>query len=165
MNRRASLRLAVLSVVVAVGYIAGVGWTMYGMQADWPFLTWVLLGVGAVLLWLVMVGERTRPQWGAGLLVGLGLCLAILGWIGSGAGGAIPAYGGDDVYWAITYDWASNTLRFGETIPSARPPVRVHPNRALLLGGTLLTALGLSLGLTDRTMDAHPASPESAGTQ
>lgn len=156
--------MGVLSVVVAVGYVAGLGWTLYGMHADWPFLTWVLLGVGAVLLWLAFVDERTRSQWVATLLVGLGLCLAILGWIGSGAAGTLPAYGGDEVYWAITYDWASNTLRFGNTIPSADPTVRVHPNRALLLGGTLLTALGLALGLTAQTTDATPTPTESTGT-
>ena len=163
--RHPPLKIGILSVVVAVGYVAGLGWTMYGMQPLWPFWTWVLIGVGAPLLWLVIVDERSRSHWVAGLLVGLGVGLTILGWIGSGVVSDLSAYGGEDVYYGITYDWASNTLRFGETMPEANYPAHVHPNRSLLAGSTLLIVLGISLGLMDRTADAESAPPESTGAQ
>lgn len=163
MNHRPSMGLAVLSVVVAVGYVTGMGWTMYGTQADWPFWTWVLLGVGAPLLWFVMVDERARAHWVVGLLVGLGVGLAIFGWIGDGALLHDAPYGGAEAYYGITYEWTTNTLRFGTTIPGGDYPARVHPNRLLLIGATLLTSLGISLGLTAHTTDANPAPPDSTG--
>lgn len=151
------MRIAVLSSIVAVGYVAGLGWTMYGMQPLWPFWTWVLIGVGSLLLWLITTDKRTRETYVSAILIGLGVGLVFTGLIGSGVVSDLTAYYGEDVYYGITYDWTTNTLRFGKTIPEGHYPAHVHPNRPLILGGTLLATLGIYLGFTDRIKDANSA--------
>lgn len=155
--------MAVVALLSTVGYVAGLGWTLYGMQPLWPFWAWVLLGVGALLLWLVRVDERSRSHWVAGLLVGLGVGLAIFGWIGDGGVGSGPVYVGEEVYYGMMYEWTSNTLHFGRTIPGGDYPARVHPNRALLVAGTLLTTTGVFLGIRQRTLHTNPEGRSSAG--
>ncbi|MFD1513998.1 hypothetical protein [Halomarina rubra] len=150
-----------VAVCSVLGYEFSLFWVNYGPVSNHEF--W-LLGLLAVPVALMLTA--TRGRWDSRTVVALlvlGTVTSVVGLVGSSAVAPAGPILGPETYHAFRYDWASNTLRYGQTNPGGTPPSLVHPHRLSMLFGVVALTLGAYGWLPwRRTRDRRSASGECA---
>jgi len=132
--------LGAVALLVAVGYQLALFWVNYGPVPNHELVMLAFLALPVRLA--VTAGPGAWDRRTVVALLGLGVAASLVGVVGYGGGAADVLVTGLDAYHAFRYDWATNTLRFGDAVPGSTPVGSVSPNRPSALLGTVALALG-----------------------
>ncbi|MFD1513999.1 hypothetical protein [Halomarina rubra] len=133
--------VAVLFAVCGVlAYEFALLWSRYG-----PVSVGSPWSLGLLAMPVVLMLTATRGRWDSRTVVALlvlGVVASAVGFLESTATVVEPALTGE-TYYALEYDWQSNTLLFGETAPGGTPVGSARPNRLSAVLGAVALALGV----------------------
>ena len=129
----------VLGVVAAL--LVGVAYLDVGVER---FAGWGLLNL---LVAVTTTGALAAAWWldGRQRLAALGVAVGVFVFAFGVSGGSMGCYGVEyppSADYGATYDWATNTLYFGEHTDTSSYRCRATPNRAVLLVGYALASVG-----------------------
>lgn len=132
--------LGAVALLAAAGYQLALFWVNYGPVPyhDLGMLALLALPVGLA----VTAGPGAWDRRTVVALLVFGVAASFVGVVGYGGGAADVLVTGPDAYHAFRYDWATNTLRYGDAVPGRTPVGSVSPNRPSVLLGTVALALG-----------------------
>ncbi|WP_135854227.1 hypothetical protein [Halorussus salinus] len=134
--RRVPVSFGVMAVL-----LVGVAYLDFGVER---FAGWSLLNL---LVAVTATGALAAAWWfdGRRRLAPLGLAVGVFAFAFGVTGGSMGCYGVEyppSADYGATYDWASNTLSFGEHTDGSNHRCFATPNRAVLFVGYALASLG-----------------------